>query len=122
MIDSHVELSVQSVVHSFFFVHPSIVERLFESLGQTKDQCLKLDQVVDIKDVGIIKEPKWIETEDAGVGFGFGGKHFLNIFSLSAPKNFLDRQSRRQEIRTFKAKIDGQLNGGLVHQGPTLHN
>ena len=80
MIDSHVELSVQSVVHSFFFVHPSIVERLFESLGQTKDQCLKLDQVVDIKDVGIIKEPKWIETEDAGVGFG--GKHFVQICPL----------------------------------------
>jgi len=68
--------------------------------------CLKLDQVLDMKNVNVILAPKWIEKEN-------NRQIFMTIFSLSAPKNFDARQKLRQEIQTFKDGIDEEFLGSV---------
>ena len=69
----------------------------------------KLDQVINLKNVDVIKVPNWSldlsKSEE---------KIFMSIFSLSAPKNFDDRQNLRREIESFRSDFVSN-NLGSIH-------
>jgi hypothetical protein len=68
----------------------------------------KLDQVINLRNVDVIKVPYWSHDVSKSKE-----KIFMSIFSLSAPKNFDDRQNLRREIDSFRTEFASNELGSI---------
>jgi len=101
-------ISLQSLHYLLTNIQWSSIWSKFERNPFSDETCTILDQVIDLKNVKVLKEPGWIEKSIKN-----DEKIFLSIFSLSAPQNFEDRQNLRTEIENFRTNSADKIVGSI---------